>query len=157
TKIGLAFRKQIEEMLLLAPQLLFRCKHDFAVDGIGATMAGSDQRRLVVDQIANRLHMAVVLDVIAKDQVVAHSTVLTRIGEKSIAGKRHAVPVDRHKKRHLVFGVAGRVRDFEFELLPAELLPVTERPSDAERLSENTAKVMPARILKNVHHVLVTP
>ena len=61
------------------------------------------------------------------------------------------------EQSHLILRVPGRVRHLEFEFLPAEPLAMTESPIHFERFAENAPEVLAARVLEDVHHVLVAP
>ena len=77
--------------------------------------------------------------------------------EERVAGEGHAVAVDGGEQRHLVFGVAGRVRDLEFELFPLNFSPCWNERDTLNGSREDAPQVPAARILENVHHVLVAP
>ncbi len=120
-------------------------------------MAGRDEIGLPLNEVQDRLQVAVVFHVVAEDDVVAHHAVRAPGGEERVAREGYSAAVDTSEQRHLVFGVAGRVRDFEFKLFPLELLAVLERARHFERFGEDAPQVPAARIFENVHHVFVTP
>src|SRR5216117_2905144 len=78
----------------------------------------------MIDQITDGSDVTVAFDVVTEDQVVAkHTLSRVGIGKEGIPGKSHASPIDRDEKRHLIFSVAGRMRDLKIILFPLNRSP----------------------------------
>src|SRR6266566_4616728 len=92
---------------------------------------------------------------VAEDQVVAQDFLAG--GEQRVSGESHALAVDSDEQRHLVFGVARRMRNLELEFLPLELLSGPKTARHLERLAEDAAEIVAAGILEDVDHVLQAP
>jgi hypothetical protein len=101
--------------------------------------------------------MAIVLHPVAKYQVMAQEAVGAATGKEGVSRESHSRAINRREQGHLVFRVAGRMENLKLEFLPLEGVPITERPIDLNRFAQNAAEVVTARVLKNVHHILVTP
>ena len=155
-EIHFALGQHFVEVLLLTAELLLGRFHHGPVDRERLPMPGTDHVRFMLDQVADRLQVAVVLDMVAEDEIVAESSV-GALREEGIAGERDPVAVNGCEQRHLILRVAGRVRDLELELFPTEFLAVTEGLRYPERFWQRAPEIVAARILKDVLHVLVAP
>jgi hypothetical protein len=94
SEVGFAFGEKVAEEALLGAELLFGGEHDGLVDRVGLAVAGADQLGLVVDEVADGLQVAVVFDMVAEDEVVAESAVVTGIGEEGVAAEGNTASVD---------------------------------------------------------------
>src|SRR5262249_47227685 len=69
----------------------------------------------------------------------------------------HPRAIDAREQGHLILGMPWGMEDLKLIFLPFENLPMPKSPIDLDRFAQRAAQVVSTRILKNVHHILVTP